>query len=93
MSLNLSQLWLNNEVNEKVETRLTIASLQSHPSSDPIYDTNAHNMATVVFHKAFRLLDLLLDATPNVALSLRLHVQLRVGKTQSGKKSNEYSFR
>lgn len=42
-------------------------------------------MATVVLHKAFKLLDLLLDATPDVALSLRLHVQLRVGEDQSGK--------
>lgn len=84
MSLNLSQLhvWLHNKGNEKV--RLTIASLQSNPSCDPIDDTKAHNMATVVFHKAFKLLDILMDATPVVALSLRLHIWLRVGDGQSG---------
>lgn len=72
--------------------RLTIASLQSNPSSDSIDDTNAHNMATIVFHKAFKLLDLLLDAALNVAFSLRLYVQLRAGEDQSLKKRkrNEY---
>lgn len=68
------------------EMKLTIASLQSNPSSDPKDDPKAHNMATVVFHKAFKLLNLLMDATPIVALSLRIHIGLRAGDRKSGKK-------
>lgn len=71
---------------KKSECRLTIASLQRNPSSDSINDTNAHNMAAIVFHKAFKLLDLLLDTTSDVALSMRFDIHLRVGETRSGKK-------
>lgn len=43
-------------------------------------------MSSIVFHKAFKLLDFLLDMTFDVTFSLSLYIDPRIGGTGSTKK-------